>query len=101
MEEIGRRLKQIREYKNLTQTAFGEALGVTKQAVANAESAHSLPSIKLLYRLIEKFDVNVNWLITGNGALFISGMPEISAENKSLALKIEKIETALKSRGIL
>ena len=91
MEKIGERLKQIRKNKNLTQTAFGEILGVTKQAVANVESCHSNPSMEFLYKLIEKFNVNANWLITGKGEVFIQNSTEKINSGQELDLRVKQI----------
>ena len=99
MNNLGFRLKQIRTNKHLTQTEFGIALGVTKQAIANIECSHSNPSIEFLSKLIENFDVNVNWLITGNGVTFNS-LPDnkISSYDEEFTIKVKEI---LRSEGLI
>lgn len=67
MTTIGSRFRQIRNEKNLTQSEFGEVIGLTKQTIASVENNHSNPSIECLSKLIEKFNINTNWLITGQG----------------------------------
>ena len=89
METIGERLKQIRKDCKLTQSEFGNALGVTKQAIANVESNHSNPSIDFLCKLIEIYNININWLISGIGETFIQ---KKSVEN----ISTEEFETKVK-----
>lgn len=96
METLGNRLKHIRTIKNLTQLDFGSAIGVTKQAIANVESSHSNPSIDFLSKLIENFNVNVNWLITGKGELFMNNTLELIEDE--FTLKVEKI---LRNKGLI
>ena len=98
MDTLGKRLKEIRTYKKLTQLDFGKLLGVTKQAVANVESSHSNPSINFLCKLIEILDVNVNWLITGNGNMFNNNETCPNQNKTSFRDEVIKI---LKEEGLL
>lgn len=70
MQTINEKIKYIRNKKQLTQGAFGEYLGVTRQAVANVEGGHSNPSLAFIRKLIETLNVNSNWLIADIGEPF-------------------------------
>ena len=96
METLGLRLKKIRTEKNLTQTALGEILGVTKQAVANVESSHSNPSIEFMNKLIKNLNVNANWLIAGTGSMF-NNIAELK-KDCSFAAKVKEL---LKQEGFM
>ena len=98
MDTLGKRLREIRTHKNLTQLDFGKLLGVTKQAVANVESSHSNPSIAFLSKLIEIFDVNVNWLITGKGNMFNFTETDNNTDKSEFRSEVIKI---LKEEGLL
>lgn len=75
------RIKLLRtEELHLTQTEFGEHLGVKRDVINNIENNRLKNPSKQepLYRLIcQKFDVNEEWLRTGNGEMFI----EVDKEN--------------------
>ncbi len=66
---IGHRLKQIIERMNMTQAEMGQVLNIPQSNLYRYESnASKLTTDKLesLYQL----DVNINWLLTGNGEMF-------------------------------
>ena len=59
---IGKRIKEAREAKNYTQKQLSEYIGVTSSAVANYENDISHPKEEVLYKLIEKLNVDANYL---------------------------------------
>lgn len=73
--EIYERIRVLRKkHLNLTQTEFGERLGVNRSAINNIEGNRlAKPEQKEpLYRLICKtFNVNYQWLTTGQGSMYI------------------------------
>jgi len=68
--EIGKRLRQIREHYHLSQTSFGKRLDIQYQHVSKYERGESVPTWENLIKLIRYFNVNVNWLLTGEGTIF-------------------------------
>lgn len=54
---------KIRTENALSQEEFAETLGVTRQAVSRWETGLSMPSIKTLYTISEKFDVSIDALL--------------------------------------
>lgn len=60
---IGRRIKQARIDKNLTQMALADAMGVSYQAVSNWERGNSMPDISKLGDLCATLDLTVNELL--------------------------------------
>lgn len=72
--EIGDRIKVLRKDMNVSRRIFGEMLGVSESVIVNIEYDRlKRPDQKEpLYKLIcEKFDVNEEWLRTGNGEIYI------------------------------
>lgn len=68
-EGLGRRISEVRVKKGLTQKQLGEILGCTYINILNIEKGKYLPSQAFISNLIEKLDVDVNWLLTGNTPL--------------------------------
>lgn len=71
--DIFERIKDIRKELGYSQTKFGELLGISRDAVNNLENGRlKRPEQKEpLYRLIcQKFNVDENWLRTGEGKPF-------------------------------
>ncbi len=60
---IGNRIAMIRKQNNLSQEAFGEMFGVSRQAISKWESDGAIPDVENLIRISRRFDVSVGWLL--------------------------------------
>ena len=60
---IGKKIKQARIDKNMTQMALADAMGVSYQAVSNWERGNSMPDISKLGDLCMALDLTVNELL--------------------------------------
>lgn len=69
---MNERIKAIRKHKlvNLSQEAFGQRIGITKAAISKIESGNANPSEQTLLSICREFNVNEEWLRTGNGEMF-------------------------------
>lgn len=77
---IGNRIELIRKNNNLSRRAFGEMFGVSESVIVNVEYDRlKRPEQKeALYKLIcQEFDINEEWLRTGQGAIKV----ELSKED--------------------
>lgn len=66
------RFKMIRNTLGLTQKEFGKALNKTYIMIQNYEKGRRNISDGILLNLQEKFNVNIDWLRTGQGNMFLS-----------------------------
>ena len=64
------RIKQIREYWELTQEEFGKKIGSARNTIANYENGNRNPSNSVIISICREFNVNEDWLRTGNGEMF-------------------------------
>ena len=64
------RIREIRKKMNMTQTEFGEALGVSRSVISTYEFGKVAPSQSVLKLLTTNFNVNPYWLETGKGDMF-------------------------------
>lgn len=62
---VGRRLRELRVAKGLTQAELGERLGVTQQAVANYEAGNDRLTAARLYQAAKALGVGVGELFEG------------------------------------
>lgn len=68
MSNLQERLSSIRKATKLSQAAFGAELGLSDRAYKNYElGIRELPLATAL-SISEKFEVNIAWLLTGDGA---------------------------------
>ena len=80
------RVKEVRKNANLTQTAFGEQLGITQNYVALIESGQRVPSDRTIRDICRIFNVSETWLREGVGEMYAprSREQEMAALIKSL-----------------
>lgn len=99
--QIYQRFKEVRKSLKMTQTAFGNQLGKGLRAIQHYEAGERSIDNSIILLLQEKFNVNTDWLINGNGSMFIDNKTDefskiynsLSDENKLKAL--EYIKTLL------
>lgn len=68
---IAKRVAMIRKSNNLTQKEFGEKLGVSRDVIFNIESERVKAKDLFLTHLSDIFNVNKEWILTGEGEMFI------------------------------
>ncbi|MEL6699985.1 MAG: helix-turn-helix transcriptional regulator [Bacteroidota bacterium] len=66
-DEVLIRLQFIRNDLELSQRAFAERIGFTKNAYQSIEGGRIGVSLKLVVILSMEFNVSIDWLITGEG----------------------------------
>ena len=76
--ELCDRIKEIRKTKNLTQTEFGTALGVSRAVINTWERGAVSPNDMAIQMLCVRFGVNEEWLVNGIGEMF----PEKTSEEE-------------------
>ena len=57
--ELGRRVRELRERREWTQTELATAAGMTQSAIARFEAGGTVPTLPVLHRLAEALDANL------------------------------------------
>ncbi|MCD7779203.1 MAG: helix-turn-helix transcriptional regulator [Candidatus Gastranaerophilales bacterium] len=73
---IGKRIREIRKTLHLTAAELAEELCIPVRTIGSYERSEAQPGPKFLNALIDKFCVNINWLLSGKGNMFISQKTE-------------------------
>ncbi|NBK19166.1 helix-turn-helix transcriptional regulator [uncultured Oscillibacter sp.] len=78
---MGERVKALREKLGITQEEFSQRLGTTRNTITNYEANRRAPMDATIKSICREFDVNEEWLRTGEGEMFtqMSRTDEISA----------------------
>lgn len=76
---IGERIKELRKALSLTQTAFGERIGLKQNSVALIEAGRAT-SDQTIFAVCREFRVNEEWLRTGAGEMFVPSPASIVDE---------------------
>lgn len=66
---IAERIKALRTQLGLSQTAFGEPLGLTQAAIASYECGRRTPLDAVINNICHEYSVSAEWLRTGEGVM--------------------------------
>ncbi len=68
---ISERIRFLRkEHLHITQESLGEPLGLTRANIANIEAGRIAVTERVILSICKEFNVNENWLRTGDGEMF-------------------------------
>lgn len=71
------RFKQLLEEKELTATRFAAVIKVNASAMSHILNGRSKPGFDVLDKIGQAFpDVNLNWLVSGKGNMYIAQPPK-------------------------
>ena len=99
MEMQGERIKKVRLCLHLSQDKFGEGLGgITRQYVSNIENGNAYFSNEKLTSLLLNYNVNINYILSGKGKVFLDSEQKGDDE---LENKIQKVVLNMKAKGQL
>lgn len=68
---IGERIKKVRMNLNMTQTEFATRIGSVQNTITGYESGRRNPSAPVIALICREFNVNEEWLRTGEGDMFL------------------------------
>ncbi|MGL4762100.1 MAG: helix-turn-helix domain-containing protein [Sarcina sp.] len=98
---LSQRIKEIRKFNNLSQSKFGELLGVGRDVIGNIEYNRVEPKALLLNHLCNVFNINKEWLETGNGDMHNIPLDKIKTADLMVKLKNSNPNTAILIEKIL
>lgn len=97
---IGKRIKELKEKLRITSAEMAQELDIPVRTIGSYERDEAQAGAKFFNALLEKYNVNINWILTGNGEMFISSKTEIDV--KYLAEIEQKLNlTALELEGLI
>lgn len=68
---MNERIKELRKALGLTQQEMAEKLGIKRNTIAQYEIGRNPPTDTVITLMCRAFDVNEEWLRTGEGEMFI------------------------------
>lgn len=91
-------IKKLRKELRLTAQALADNVGIALQTVQNYELGKREPSFAFMYYLLTVYNVNINWLMTGQGQMFNAAQNEPPEDIQKLVSDL--IDAKLKARGL-
>lgn len=68
---MNERIKSLRKSLSMTQEEFSKRIGLSRNFIAQVEIGTKTPSGRTISDICREFNVNEEWLRTGNGEMFI------------------------------
>lgn len=72
------RFAEIRKHFFKNQSEMAECLNITRQAISSIEQGKSKPSYDLLYILLNKYNINLNYLLDNKGNMLLSDNDKVN-----------------------
>jgi transcriptional regulator with XRE-family HTH domain len=89
---VGRRLSHLRHALGLTQRQLAEILNITGPRWANYEVGTSRIPVDIALRLVEKWEVSLDWIYYGNEAIMPGPLlRKIKAAAKEPTSRVERL----------
>lgn len=63
MANFANRLRQLRKAHRISQAGLAKVIGITQQAISYYESGKDIPTLDVLIRLADFFDVSLDYLV--------------------------------------
>jgi transcriptional regulator with XRE-family HTH domain len=70
LREIADRLRKIREPLGYNHREMGERINAKRSSYTRYESGETFPKMMTLYKLGNKFDISLDWLIINKGPMY-------------------------------
>lgn len=85
LEAVGGRLRAVRDELKLSMEQMREISGYSKSLISAAENGLKKPSVLYLYALYHRYNVNIHYIFSGEGDMFLgsradSGAPDMVPE---------------------
>ena len=84
------RVKIVRQSLDLSQEAFGRALGVTKTAICGIEAGRRGLTEQMAKSICREFNVNYDWLKDGKGEMF-DAVPETLVDELAQEFQLDDL----------
>ena len=81
MDKVNDRIKQVRTILNISQNTFSKQIFVSQSTLGEIETGVRKVNDRIIHLISTQFNVNKNWLKTGEGDIFENEKPDIRTEH--------------------
>ena len=95
---LSENIKKVRLSAKMNQVEFAKQLNVTKQCISNWENDNVVPSIEMLVKIADMFNVSTDYLLGRTDKQYVD-VSELTGEQKGHILLIIKDLSALNNKN--
>ena len=81
--EMGARVKELRNHFGLTQSEFSSKLGLSRSHISNIENGNEMPSRSVILLMSAIFSVSIGWLQSGEGQMIDEATQDMISKNNN------------------
>jgi len=89
-------LRKLRKYLKYTIDELAEILDIPKRTLAGYERKERTPSVEFYGKLNSILKVNLNWIVSGSGEMFLSPADENTFKKKDIKTNINVLDIGKK-----
>lgn len=97
---INDRIKELRKALHLSQTAFGEKIGLGRGSIKGFDEKTTIPSDLTIQLICSVYNVNPDWLMHGDGEMFLDKSVEDELQ-EFLANVVTDDDESIRKRFVL
>ncbi|MEA5115792.1 MAG: helix-turn-helix transcriptional regulator [Geobacteraceae bacterium] len=97
---MNERLKAVRLNRGLSQKEISETLEIGLRSWQQYEQGTSIPGGKVLEALLDKLNVNINWLLSGTGKMYFKEA-DVDYDRDLLSQTISTLENCLAKKDLM
>lgn len=100
---IGNRFSEFRNKLNISQQDVADVVELSRPYITQVENSKANPSFKLLYQLRMKYNLSIDWLLSGQGEMIVSEnsiTDEMTEEHYELIKRLLQLESRKQSKLI-
>jgi transcriptional regulator with XRE-family HTH domain len=94
-QRIGQRLREVRKTLNMTIDDAHRETGFSRSLISEVENGLKKPSSLYLFALLDKFNVNINYIFKGKGSMFtdpISCAKEFGPDQENIEILLDAMK---------
>jgi transcriptional regulator with XRE-family HTH domain len=81
-DNLGKRLRRYRKIRDINGKTFSSIIGISQGTLSDIETNKTKPSTKTLAGVIRNTDINIEWLLTGEGDETASKNYDINSDDR-------------------
>ncbi|ULG93603.1 helix-turn-helix transcriptional regulator [Leptospira interrogans] len=85
------RIRALLKELGITQKEFAETVGISQGFVSEIINGKNVPSHETLTKMVLKYRVNMNWLLSGEGSMFLPSSEELDKQTDEIRFIIRKL----------
>ncbi len=96
--KLNNRILTLINHLSITSAAFADEIGVQRSAIAHITKGRNRPSLDMIQKILDRYpDVNVMWLLRGEGNIMSSTPNVISLQQRNVMPSTPVIDNSLQN----